>query len=366
MGMAASQARLLSITARIHDVESKAQSIQNAKIQLSTQSDQVYQDYLDALDATTLTVKDYQGEKVVANFNNLCGRNPVLNGNTYALRDSRGRMIVSDDIYSAYMNFLEDGGYDAYEFALGLTGGDGGNAIGADLYDVEQEVYEEHMYDGSENSDEMVSLRESMDKLLADNGVEDYNDLESDEAKQEYEDLENAWKSKLYGAYAEEIFYKAGYESGVDVFNQEDFDYYLSMFKQIEAAGGCVSISDYNGVDGDAATNSEWLTNMIECGKITLEIVQTDKKTGEVTFSTSSPTSDTYVDYTATSDIDKAALAKAEAEYEHKTKEIDSKDKKYDMELSKLETERSALTTEYDSVKKVIDDNIERTFGIFS
>ena len=44
MGMAASQARLLTITARMHDVEYKAQSIQNAKIQLSTQSDQVYQE----------------------------------------------------------------------------------------------------------------------------------------------------------------------------------------------------------------------------------------------------------------------------------------------------------------------------------
>ena len=59
-------------------------------------------------------------------------------------------------------------------------------------------------------------------------------------------------------------------------------------------------------------------------------------------------------------------MAKAEAEYEHATKQIDQKDKKFDMDLSKLETERTALTTEYDSVKKVISDNIERTFGIFS
>ena len=59
-------------------------------------------------------------------------------------------------------------------------------------------------------------------------------------------------------------------------------------------------------------------------------------------------------------------LAKAEAKYEHDLKLIDKKDKQYDLSLSKLETERSALTTEYDSVKKVIEDNIERTFGIFS
>ena len=70
MGMAASQARLLTITARMHDVEYKAQSIQNAKIQLSTQSDQVYQEYLEALDATTLTVDDINGNTITANFNN--------------------------------------------------------------------------------------------------------------------------------------------------------------------------------------------------------------------------------------------------------------------------------------------------------
>ena len=105
---------------------------------------------------------------------------------------------------------------------------------------------------------------------------------------------------------------------------------------------------------------------MIQCGKISIEIVNLDNKTGEVSFNTTSPDSDTYVSYTTTTTIDKSALAKAEAEYEHKTKQIDQKDKKFDMDLSKLETERTALTTEYESVKKVISDNIERTFGIFS
>ena len=105
---------------------------------------------------------------------------------------------------------------------------------------------------------------------------------------------------------------------------------------------------------------------MIECGKITVDIVDKNNKTGEVSFSGTSPSSDTYLGYTTTSTIDKTALAKAEAEYEHKTKEIDQKDKKFDLDLSKLDTERTALKTEYESVKKVINDNIERTFGIFS
>ena len=56
MGMAASQARLLSITARIHDVEYQAQSIQHAKVQLATQSDQVYEEYLAALEDKTMAL----------------------------------------------------------------------------------------------------------------------------------------------------------------------------------------------------------------------------------------------------------------------------------------------------------------------
>ena len=57
---------------------------------------------------------------------------------------------------------------------------------------------------------------------------------------------------------------------------------------------------------------------------------------------------------------------KINKEYEDFQEYLDKKDQKFDLDLSKLETERTALTTEYESVKKVIEENIERTFGIFS
>ena len=101
MGMAASQARLLSITARQHDVEYKAQAIQNAKIQLATQQDRVYQEYQEALDAQTLTltsINTKSGEKstVAATFNNLFSHNrltPAVAAE-YALFDRNGRLVV--------------------------------------------------------------------------------------------------------------------------------------------------------------------------------------------------------------------------------------------------------------------------------
>lgn len=380
MGMAASQARLLSITARMHDVEYKAQSIQNAKIQLATQSDQVYNDYLDALNASTLTITDMNKNTITANFNNLCGKNAIETGNQYALRDSHNRLIVPDDIESAYHEFINDGGDDPYLFAMWMmdTGIGNVNDLQEDFAKIENKVAADTTnLSGKENELSQILQKASTaagTELGSVEELENYLNTEFQPSDSKYDTLkkyldqykatELSYRYNLYQQNAEEIFTQAGGEE-LD-FNQDNFNYYANIFKQIQAAGDCVSIADYNGADGDAANNSEWLKNMIECGKITVDIVKPNNKTGEVSFSGTSPSSDTYLGYATTSTIDKTALAKAEAEYEHKTKEIDQKDKKFDLDLSKLDTERTALKTEYESVKKVINDNIERTFGIFS
>jgi len=57
MGMSSSQARLLSLTARQHDIEYKAQRLEAQKLQMSNESDSVYNDYLKAMDATKIQTK---------------------------------------------------------------------------------------------------------------------------------------------------------------------------------------------------------------------------------------------------------------------------------------------------------------------
>ena len=387
MGMAASQARLLCITARIHDVEQQAQSIQNAKIQLATQSDQVYQEYLEALDATSLTITDWQGNTMLANFNSIVGKNAVDCGNVqYGIRTDRGELVVPEDIYDLYSEYMDLGkNPDPYEFALFAMDP---NMTSDNPAIAEKDVLK-RLQTGEEATNSKVvnltKLQESMQKILDEQECESYEDLvnllestASDtveykgiaEAKKQYDEINATFRHQLYSNYALDVFKQnAGYnpEDEAPEFIEADFSYYINMFKQIQACGGeCVSIDDYNGTDGNASTNSEWLKNMINAGKFTIEMIQTDKNTGAVSFDTTGISSDTHIGEEATSKIDKTALAKAEAKYEHDTKEIDAKEKKFDNDLSKLETERTALTTEYDSVKKVINDNIERTFGIFS
>ena len=57
MGLAASQARLLSLTARMHDIEYKAQNLEAQKLQMANQSQQVYKEYEDALNKQKVQFK---------------------------------------------------------------------------------------------------------------------------------------------------------------------------------------------------------------------------------------------------------------------------------------------------------------------
>ena len=59
MGMSSSQARLLSLTSRQHDVEWRAQKLQAEKLQLANDSDRVYNTYLSALNSTKIQTRVY-------------------------------------------------------------------------------------------------------------------------------------------------------------------------------------------------------------------------------------------------------------------------------------------------------------------
>ncbi len=178
MGMAASQARLLSITARIHDVEYQAQSIQNAKVQLATQSDQVYNDYMEALDAQTLTIStigaDGSKARITANFNNLFSSNRVrpADGSIYALRNEQGKLVVENDVYNAYESF---GGTDAYAFATYMLGGKASldaNASDFDNYRDNIHKKEEAVYQKNKDNTDKIAKDSTIDTLRK--ALEDY------------------------------------------------------------------------------------------------------------------------------------------------------------------------------------------------
>jgi hypothetical protein len=57
MGLSSSQARLLNLTARMHQIEYKAARLEAMKLQMANESKRVYEDYLNALDKTKIKMK---------------------------------------------------------------------------------------------------------------------------------------------------------------------------------------------------------------------------------------------------------------------------------------------------------------------
>lgn len=401
MGMAASQARLLSITARIHDVEYQAQSIENAKVQLATQQDAVYREYINALDEQALVIKT-PTTKVPATFNNLCSHNRLSDlGRTYAIKDKYGRLIVEDDIAEGYKSFNAAGFADLsmgirapQAFALYMLDKDNGIKTTDNLRGAEEEAYNTLTNNGTNVANpKLKELRDELiNKYCENDDIYDIADsigsLESTDKEEynrklsEYNKALSNYLNALYSSNytnkdgttvtgAQLVYENAEKYASADCPTAQDldmgmFNYYVSIYNQIVESGACISINEFNGtMGGDAASDSDFLQLMISSGEFTIELV-TKQKDGTVEMTGTSPSSDEFLSYVNATDVDNTRAKKLEAQYEHDLKEINHKDKQLDMSLSKLETQRKALTTEYDSVKKVIDDNIERTFGIFS
>ena len=401
MGMAASQVRLLALTSRLHDVEFEAQSLQNQKIALATQKDALYQNYCDALDAKKIQVAYMDGlgeyNYVDASFATLCEYNPNR-VTEYALIDSRtDKVIVNQETYDTYQQYSNDKysfawvmlGFQAEAFAW--EGTDNGNFPGAEIgYDnnassetiamtsVEQTVYNEF-------ADEDSTLKAAYDNWVEVDGDSDATDKEKREALEKFRDAlyaNDKRRDKIFGymRYSKQTASRDD-ENGQELTIEElanatiakgdyntnnpesyddwgEFNYYVALFENIQAHGGCTPIDPAceSGEEGET-----WFNNMVNAGLVLIEVYNDENEEWTQT-SVATSSSGNFLKETQ----DETDLKKAEAEYEHELDKINDKDTKYDNQLNELETERTAITTEIESIQQVRDDNIERTFGIFS
>lgn len=294
MGMSASQARLLTLTARLSDLELEAQQISNAKIRLSQKTEQAATEYNQALDKQTL--------KVLSGVNTTTGTNTYVDATAYnlttygsvsstdkqrMLEDSAGRVVVSDQVASAY----QKAGGDETKFLnlLGYTSDSSANGTSPTI-----------------TSTTNGSVSTSTKKLTYDSAA---------------------------------------------------VTYYQNIFNQINETG-------YNAPGNENMNSTEWLYAQLSAGNIALiektgEDANGDGKDDWGTVSWSSG------DSTLISKSDDSQIAKAEAKYDAATASIQSKDKEYDLQLQQINTEHDAIQTEFETVQKVIQKNIERSFKIF-
>lgn len=106
-------------------------------------------------------------------------------------------------------------------------------------------------------------------------------------------------------------------------------------------------------------TDASYLQQMLTSGQWLIQQASASNETGwdDIVWQGSSAISEVY--YTA----DDAA---AEAEYESAMTEIQKRDKLLELRLEQVQTEQSSVETEIDSIKDVISQNIEDSFGTFA
>ena len=375
--MSASQAHLLSLTARLHDVEAEAQSILQAKLRLTDAEDEAYQAYLAALDATQITGNVLNGAektKVFATFQNLSGgyQNMILAGEgqlAYGLvNEDSGQLYVDEAMYQAYKNYKGD---DSDEFALSRLGYSADEIAAFTEYRKTKGTF--YPLENATDTSNSVKL-----KLVNPNDTYDtksryYTRSDDGNGYKEIKDVAKYVNNGAFTTDAINLYVEMAPEDTtepnaqiVDYYNMlnklgtSEGQYYKNTYEMIKNQGGCEIL------DKECQNNSEWLTSMVSFGKVGIYTLSEDKgsESGYKMERTSTSSSSTLSDTSVTS-MDSTELKRAEAEYNKTLKDLDKKDTQFDLTLEDLELERNTITTEMDQVKTVIKENVDRTYGVF-
>ena len=374
MGMSASQARLLSITARLTDNENSGQDISYAKIQLADKMDQLNADYLEALKATKLTVltgfNDSEEVYTDISYSLMTGYNTVAAGKQYVVTDKDGKVLVTDQIAQAY----ESGNGDLNKFlaAMGYSQAniditkntEGDEETDEDKLLTKQKIHEawdQYLTSvGLEFEDEEHGLEFGYTTLGAGyfNGYATYT-LDGETVPLNYEGTTQEQRELYdYALALTEAYYgdsdsANSLKTAASADNQGYIEYLTNIFYRIQQTG-------YYTEDDPATTikDNAWFEEQLRKGELLLEYYSS----AEGKFLSTSIDSDTAIQEVE----DERAIALVESKYTSDMLVLKNQDNKIDLQLKKLDTEHTALQTEYDSLKTVIDKNIEKSFNMFS
>lgn len=272
MGLSASQARMLSLTSRMSDLELQAQTISNAKLRLSTEGTEASKAYSDALDKQTMTVYSGVNSDGTSSYKDANAYNITTPGMVSAtdkqryIKNQSGQTLVA-----GYIKTALDSATDFNSFLANIKTSQGSN------YDTSQDSY--------------------------------------------YQDL------------------------------------YTQFFDKDSNFVGAITATD------EEMTSSDWLQSQITAGNLFLYTY--DNKGGSDGTGAYVNVSWTSGDSSLQEKTNSNDTAKAEAKYETTMADISAKDNRFDLQLKNIDTEHTAVQTEIDSVSKVINKNIERSFKIF-
>jgi len=359
MGMSASQARFLSLTARKNNVEFEGQQINQQRTTLSNQSSNYYAELCNMSVPTPPSVDDYT--KVSYTFDDGAMTNTI----TSMIARDKGTYSISyiqqwqDDysIVSASSSIISQGvditGNDCFKIGsttlrkLGdLTG-----------YNILSDSYLSGLTD--DQRDELMEQEEYYQTML--------NETVLGNAASTNEWYVRYVKDSTSGSYVP-YFYQATEVENTSNYN----DGYATSNINCYSLGSSTKTKEVLNQLGTVEKDST--------GRyLSITLFQTDENgdkkkddDGNYIQTTYSLVTNTATDEDAYNDA-MNAYNYEQYQYDQKVQEINSKieivqqqDKSLELELKQLDTEESAISTEMEAVKKVISKNIDSSFKTFN
>lgn len=408
MGMSASQARLLSLTTRLSDLELRAQTISNSKTRLADASSEASRNYQEALDKQRLTMYNSASDsRVDATAKNLTTYNSSTLGKQRILVDAAGQVIISQQMADAYNAAIDNQGNVNFQtFLNSITGADGkgfteissgsirtnqvnellgtlSTALSTVMSNIDGDYLDEDAVlsykDASLVRNSLQAVQNALNAIGQVFDGEDLNGTLSDCSVQSLIGTNPSARTvynKISTILVDEVATNitdadidsttatgGDLQDAMDANDEFTYDYgaityYANVFNQISENGPSI-------VSSENMNDSDWLYEQLKCGNIFLvEQGEEDKNNdGENDWSRISWQSG---DSSLSLESDETQLAKVEAEYNTALDEIKAKDSRYDVELKSIDTEHSVVQNQIDSTKKVIEKNIDRSFKIFN
>ena len=368
MGMAASQARFLSLTARKSNTEYEGQQINQERTALANESSNLYSQ-LSKMDVPTPPdTSDFYKTQYTFSSNKIASGSSYIDYTLDGIKDTPEGIVatvshsinnyqnkgvsVSGSIQDDNLGDFEPGSVTKYDSEKGSNYSDAynvnGGIVSGLLFNSLNETYAIYLEEVSNN-------KASLEALNGDN-------KESTDYIHSY-DFDGDGNSTQYLAYAmvngtKYYFTNSQLTKREEVQGDNKNEYY-------ETIGAVATIVSYSKTISEEIPIIRYEEN--DTGRITSITIGSDGN--EYTYElecVSVQDEDAYQQAMLDYEYEQAKYEKNVSNINSKTEEIQAKDKTLELELKQLDTEQNAIATEMDAVQKVVEDNVESTFKTFA
>lgn len=358
MGMAASQARFLGLTARKTNTEYEGQQINQQRTTLSNQSANYYNQLLGMTVPVPPSVADYT--KTVYTFDD----GALSNSITSMIAQQGGEYLIS--YTSTWVNDFSvvNASPSIYTVKKGDTVDDNVYYVGAKrLRKLGEDIPRnaDGTYAGIDNGDGTTYYDEylkTLSKDQLDKLIEEEKKYE-EQLNQKFGTPANGWQVRYTQNTSTETWAPTFVKR--DVLDKTEYNETGSSLSYIPnyTVGSAKETEEVKGIK--ARFEQDSTGRLIS---ITLKPGQDDEVTYAVTTNTLTDQAK-YDDAMNQYEYDKYQYDQTIQEINSKIEIIQSEDKNLELRLKQLDTEQAAIQTEMDAVQKVIEKNTESTFKTF-